>query len=139
MGLQHHPPAHRIRCHLTERTGLDSEAPLALAAAWRCDLSDDSLTWTPGVFDLFGIARGTPVDRRDIVAMYDEESRELLDRLRAEAIANCGSFTFEARIKRLDGAMRWMRVTADVAASDGKATHLYGLKQDITDEVAGLR
>ena len=87
------------------------------------------------MFDLFGIPQGSKLDRREIVEMYAEESRELLGRLRAEAIATCGSFTFEARIKRLDGQMRWMRVTADVAARDGKATHLYGMKQDITGEM----
>lgn len=114
---------------------MDAAAPLALAAAWRCDLADDSLTWSPGVFDLFGIEPGTRIDRQDAVAMYCEESREVLEQLRAEAIATCGSFTFEARIRRLDGQMRWMRVTADVAAKDGRAAYLYGLKQDITGEM----
>ena len=107
-----------------------------LAAAWQCDLSDDSLRWTRGVFDLFGIPAGTRLDRRDTVAMYTEESRELLERLRSDAIANRGSFTFEAQIRRLDGELRWMRVTADVACSNGRATHLYGQKQDITAEMA---
>ena len=139
MGSLHIPSAQNIRFRLTERAGMDGEAPLALAAAWRCDLADDSLTWTAGVFDLFGIPQGTKIDRREIVEMYAEESRDLLERLRAEAIATCGSFTFEARIHRLDGEMRWMRVTADVAAKGGRATHLYGLKQDITGEMPGPR
>ena len=134
MASLHIPSAQNIRFRLTERAGMDGEAPLALAAAWRCDLADESLTWTAGVFDLFGIPQGTKIDRREIVEMYAEESRELLDRLRTEAIASCGSFTFEARICRLDGEMRWMRVTADVACQDGRATHLYGMKQDITGE-----
>jgi len=135
MGSHHNPLAHTIRCRLTERAGMDATAPIALAAAWRCDLADDSLTWSAGVFDLFGIEPGNKVDRQDAVAMYCEESRELLEQLRAEAIATCGSFTFEARIRRLDGQMRWMRVTADVAKKDGRAAHLYGMKQDITDEM----
>ena len=135
MGSLHNPPARHIRCRLTERPGLDEEAPLALAAAWRCDLSDESLTWSAGVFDLFGIPQGARVDRLEAVAMYAEESRELLDQLRTEAIATCGSFTFEARIRRRDGQMRWMRVTADVEAKHGRATHLYGMKQDITGEM----
>jgi PAS domain-containing protein len=134
MASPHHPTAHPVRCRLTERV-IDVDAPFALAAAWECDLSDDSLTWTAGVFDLFGIPRGAKVDRREIVGMYCAESRELLERLRAEAIASCGSFTFEARIHRLDGAMRWMRVTADVETQGGRAVRLYGMKQDITDEM----
>jgi PAS domain-containing protein len=108
-----------------------------MPAAWECDLADDSLSWAPGVFDLFGIPEGMRLDRREIVALYDEESRMALERLRSDAIARRGSFTFEAQIRRPDGDARWMRITADVACSDGRATHLYGLKQDITAEMLG--
>lgn len=110
-------------------------APAVLApmpAAWECDLSDDSLRWTPGVFAIFGLPPDRPVRREEVVAMYSPESRAELARLRSEAIANCGSFTFEAEIRRPDGEMRWMRVTADVEVRDGRAAYLYGLKQDIT-------
>jgi len=109
--------------------------PAALApipAAWECDLSDDSLRWTAGVFELFGLPPDQPVRRDDVVAMYSEASRAELDRLRSEAIATCGSFTFEAEIRRPDGETRWLRITADVEARDGRAAVLYGLKQDIT-------
>lgn len=106
----------------------------ALPARWRCDLAGDRLTWTPGVFDLFGIAPGTPLDRRAIVEMYADESREMLETLRAQAIATAGSFTFEAWITRADGARRWMRVAADTWVSDRRVTHLYGTKWDITAE-----
>jgi PAS domain-containing protein len=119
----------------------DSDAePLAfpLPAAWRCDLADDSLTWSPGVFELFGLPRGSRIDRREVVAMYCGESRDLLERLRTEAIARLRSFTFEARVRRADGALRWMRLTADVAVRGGRATHLYGTKQDITAEMAAF-
>lgn len=110
-----------------------SPAVLApMPAAWECDLSDDSLRWTPGVFEIFGLAPDQPVRRDDVVAMYSAESQAELKRLRDEAIANCGSFTFDAEIRRADGETRWMRVTADVEARDGRAVYLYGLKQDIT-------
>ncbi len=99
---------------------------------WECDLSDDSLRWTPGVFDLFGIPGGKRLERRAVTAMYTPESRNELERLRRAAIAECGSFTFEAEIVRPDGDTRWMRVTADTHVRNGRATHLYGLKQDIT-------
>ena len=120
-------------------TPLDQSAELVLPlpAAWRCDLADDSLTWSKGVFELFGIPHGARIDRREVIALYSDESRELLERLRSEAIARCGSFTFEARIRRLDGDWRWMRVTADVVARGGRATQLFGMKQDITVEFEG--
>ncbi|WP_342250099.1 PAS domain-containing protein [Sphingomonas sp. OTU376] len=111
------------------------EAPGVLApmpAAWECDLSDDSLRWTPGVFEIFGLPPDVPLRREDAVAMYSAESQVELKRLRDDAIATCGSFTFEAEIRRPSGEVRWMRVTADVEVRDGRAAYLYGLKQDIT-------
>jgi len=115
----------------------DERAELGLAplpSAWSCDLKDNSLTWSRGVFDLFGIAPGTRVDRRDIVEMYVDESREQMERLRADAIAAGGSVTMEAQIRRADGELRWMLLTADVLCRDGRPVQLYGAKQDITIE-----
>ncbi len=116
-----------------------SRTMLPIQARWECDLADDSLTWSDGVYDLFGIERGAPVTRDAIVAMYSAESREELRRLRAAAIAECGSFTFEAKIRRPDGQLRWMRVTADVAVENGVARYLYGTKIDVTEEVLGAQ
>lgn len=109
---------------------------MPIQAAWQCDLRDDSLTWSDGVYDLFGLPRGSVLDRDTIVAMYLPESRLELARLRNAAIAGCGSFTFEAQIRRADGEIRWMRVTADVMREDGVARYLYGTKIDVTEEMA---
>jgi PAS domain-containing protein len=111
----------------------------ALPAAWECDLADDSLRWSPGVFDLFGLPRGASVRRSDVVRQYTPESRAELDRLRSHAIATCGSFTFEAEIIRPDGTPCWIRIMADVVMQGGRATHLYGSKQDITAEMLARR
>ncbi|MBY8823804.1 diguanylate cyclase domain-containing protein [Sphingomonas colocasiae] len=102
--------------------------------AWECDLSTEALTWTRGVFELFGIPEDAQVTRPDAVAMYCEDSRDAMERLRAEAIARRRGFSLDARIRRADGAYRWMRLTADIVCSAGRPTHLYGLKRDITDE-----
>lgn len=113
-------------------------APLSappLQAAWQCDLRDESLTWSDGVYALFGLERGAPISREDIVAMYLPQSRAELARLRREAITTLGSFTFKAQIRRADGEVRWMRVTADVACENGVARYLYGSKIDVTDEM----
>lgn len=109
---------------------------VSLAATWQCDLRDDRLRWSNAVFELFGIAPGTPIARRDVLALYAPESLAELEAVRADAIARCASFTMEAQIRTLDGADRWIRISADIACQDGRPTHLYGLKQDITAEWA---
>lgn len=112
----------------------DRAMSLAVAGAWECDLRSDALTWTQGVFDLFGIPADTKVERDDIVQMYCEESREAMERLRAEAVAWGRGFKLDARIVRTDGAVRWMRLTAGTRSCRGRPTYLYGLKQDITED-----
>ena len=107
---------------------------LVPAGAWSCDLSTEGLVWTGGVFDIFGLARNSPVERADIVAMYAEESRALLEQRRSRAIATRSGFTLDAKIVRPDGAERWMRITAATQASNGRSVALYGMKQDITDD-----
>ena len=121
-------------------TPAGADAMFARAAAqagigcWTCDLPDDRLSWTLGVYDLFGLSPADRLDRRDVVALYDEESRHMMERLRADAIAHGRPFTMEAQIVRPNGVRRWMRLSADVARENGRTTRLFGLKQDITDE-----
>lgn len=108
----------------------------SIPAIWQCDLATEELSWSGGVFDLFGIARGTKMDRRATLQLYAPESRERLERLRQTAIDTGGSFTFEAQITRPTGEPRWMRLCADVQRKNGRSVILYGTKQDITAEMA---
>ena len=115
-----------------KRPNTDSLIPRALAlagiGAWSCELTDNALSWTPGIYELFGLSPLARVDRRDVVMLYDEESRDRMERLRANAIAQLAAFTFDAQIVRPDGVRRWMRVTADVVRQGLRPAQLYGLK-----------
>jgi diguanylate cyclase (GGDEF)-like protein/PAS domain S-box-containing protein len=112
----------------------EQAAGLVPMGAWSCDLRTDGLAWTRGVFDLFGLPRDAQVERRDIVEMYSEDAREVLERRRSRAIATRGGFTLDASIVRPDGAVRWMRITAATQVSNGRSVALYGMKQDITED-----
>ncbi|MET3724127.1 PAS domain-containing protein [Sphingomonas trueperi] len=115
--------------------GLRAGDPLIpLPAAWECDLATDALRWSPGVYDLFGVPRSEPLSRDDVVAMYTPESRAMLARVRNRAVAEGASFTIDVAIRRRDGALRKMRLTADVEFENGRPVRLYGTKQDVTDE-----
>ncbi|WP_336963490.1 GGDEF domain-containing protein [Sphingobium aquiterrae] len=113
---------------------LDQMRGLADIGFWECDLRDNALNWTPGVFDLFGLPSDVPLLRADSVACYYEESREAMEVLRAYAIRHCRGFTLDARLMRPDGGQRWMRLTTSVACTNGRARRLYGTKQDVTLE-----
>lgn len=109
-------------------------ASLAGAGAWRCELADQRLGWTPGIYALFGLETSRRVDRRVAVSLYEPESRATMERLRAEAIETGQPFTFDAQLIRTDGSRRWMRVWGEVERHHGRSVALNGWKQDITDE-----
>ena len=114
----------------------DQAASLVPMGAWSCELASDRLSWTDGMFDIFGLSIGHPPERRAILELYDEESRELLERKRSKAIETCSGFTMDAGIIRPDGDKRWIRITAATRGSSGRAHTLYGMKQDITEDRA---
>lgn len=123
--------------HILPLTGFglmahDSLEPLP--AAWECDLASGAIRWSPGVYDLFGLPRGSPITREAALAMYTPESQVLLEQVRSSTIAAKGSFTIDLEIRRLDGALRKMRLTADIDCRNGAPSRLYGTKLDVTDE-----
>ncbi|CAN5480514.1 hypothetical protein BH10PSE12_BH10PSE12_06220 [soil metagenome] len=90
------------------KTMYDRASLLAGMGVWECDLDSQALAWTDGVYDLFGYGRGSLVDRASTVALYHDESRAEMERLRAQAIAGGGGFMMDARIRTMQGGDRWM-------------------------------
>jgi len=122
-----------------EPTTLDlyeQAASIASVGAFECDLASDRLSWTGGVFEIFGLPSHQSVERQQTVEMYSEESRELLQYKRSRAIDARSSFSLDANIILPDGSDRWIRINAAVRGSNGRAETLYGMKQDITEERA---
>ena len=98
------------------------------AGLWECDLSDNSLIWSGGVYDIFGLPRNAKVARDEIVALYCEESRAAMERLRAHAIKHRRGFTLDVEINSVTDGRRWMRLIGAPVCEDGRAVRLHGLK-----------
>ena len=116
------------------RTLFDRASATARIGIWQCDLSDDSLIWTNGVYDLFEIPRNSPINRETTLALYTDASRRQTEAVRADAIANCADFSLDCEIITLTGKRRWMRLTGAVESRNGVAHRIFGMKQDITEE-----
>jgi PAS domain-containing protein len=98
------------------------------AGCWECDLSDNSLTWSGGVYDLFGLPRNAKIGRNDAVALYCEESRAKMERLRAYSIKHRRGFTLDVEIRAAVGEQRWMRLIGAPACIEDRPVQLRGLK-----------
>jgi diguanylate cyclase (GGDEF)-like protein len=109
-------------------------ARLARLGAWDCDLATEELTWTDGVYDLFGLPLGSRLKRASIASLYVDESRSEMEAARAEAIRSGRGFCLDAQIRPARGDSRWIRISARVAHEDGQSTRIFGAKQDITAE-----
>jgi PAS domain-containing protein len=96
---------------------------------WECDLAGNRLSWTDGVYDIFGFARGTEVERADAVLRYVSESRAAMERLRGHAIEHKRGFTLDVEIEPTNGARRWVRlITTPICVGD-RVVRLRGVKQ----------
>ena len=126
-----------LGCLLDEQSeALADPDPGFLAAQgiglWECDLQDNALTWTAGVFDLFGLPRGVALERDEAVALYAEPSRAAMERLRAHAIKHRRGFTLDAEIIPANGPRKWMRLIAAPICVGPRVVRLHGIKQDVS-------
>lgn len=96
---------------------------------WHCDLADDRLSWTAGVYDMFGFERGTPVARARSVARYAPESRVAMERLRTYAIRHRRGFTLDIDVHPVDGGQCALRLVAAPILQGDRVAGLHGVKQ----------
>lgn len=102
--------------------------------AWECHLANETLSWTDGVYDLFGLRRGSEIQRSSILDLYEDRSRREMDRLRTKAIGSGQGFALDCRILSASGERRWMRLVVGVGYQYGRPYRIFGSKQDVTAE-----
>src|SRR3546814_6392381 len=98
---------------------------------WECDLADNSLTWSNEVYDIFGLPRGACVSREETLALYCDESRVVMEALRAYAIKHRRGFTLDVEIRPSLTRRRWMRLIAAPICEGNHVVRLRGSKQAI--------
>jgi diguanylate cyclase (GGDEF)-like protein/PAS domain S-box-containing protein len=112
----------------------DQALNLAGIGAWECELETERLTWTPGVYDIFGYPMGNPLRRASIVDHYTDESRRSMELARAEVIRSGRAVTLDAEIRTWRGERRWMRLSINSVVEGGRTARIFGAKQDITSD-----
>lgn len=121
---------HVLNCAVTDLIQPPQVGVLNLhhAGCWECDLADNSLVWSGGVYDIFGLPRDMPISREESVAYYSEDSRAKMERLRAHSIKHRRGFTLDIEIQSAIGENRWVRLVAAPVCIAGRTIRLNGLK-----------
>jgi len=104
----------------------------ARIGAWECELETERLSWTHGVYDIFGYPAGNPLRRANIVDLYFDESRRSMELARAEVIRSGRPVTLDTEIRTWRGEKRWMRLSINAAREGGRPLRIFGSKQDVT-------
>ena len=102
------------------------------AGLWECDLEKETLIWSGGVYDMFGLERGVSITREQAVLHYLDDSRVKLERLRSHAIKHKRGFTLDVEIYAATvRERRRMRVIAAPALECDRVVRLHGIKMII--------
>ena len=119
-----------LSCAVTDAVHPAAVGQLGLshAGCWECDLDDNSLLWSGGVYDLFGLPRDAIVSRSEAVGFYAEHSRAIMERLRSHAIHYGQGFTLDAEIRAVAGKPRWFRLIGMPVYEECRPVRLHGLK-----------
>jgi PAS domain S-box-containing protein len=108
---------------------------LAHLGSWSWDVASNRVTWSDGLYGIYGIAPesfGGTLDA--FVAFIHPQDRPTVQASINAAIASGGHFTHEERIVRPDGSIRHLHSTGEVIRDkSGAATRMLGVCLDVTD------
>jgi PAS domain S-box-containing protein len=124
----------------TEGQLSQKESQLAQAQAvghigsWRWDIPEDRVMWTDELYRLYGLnPKGGSIDYQTFLSHVHPDDRDMVRRTVQQSLRSLGSYSYEHRVLRPDGSIRWVRAQGQVIADEnGRAARILGTAQDIT-------
>jgi diguanylate cyclase (GGDEF)-like protein len=106
---------------------------IASIGSWRFNLRDSSLEWSDGVYRIYDVPIGAPVNLNDGMAAFPVGSRPMVEQA-FEATRDEGRpLNFETDFVRASGEVRRVRSMGERVEADGRAVAIAGVFQDVTD------
>jgi PAS domain S-box-containing protein len=127
--------AERVQLELVETLGMAEE--LGGVGSWRLDASSGAVTWSDEVYRIHGKSRETfDPSFDDAVGCYHSDDRPVVAEVCRRAIETGESGGFPLRLIREDGEERIVTSQCRPERDEtGVVTALYGVFQDVTDQV----
>ena len=109
---------------------------LSLIGSWEWDIARNVLSWSEGLFDIFGV--GPENLKKDayeaFIGCIHIDDRQEVDSTIRKALSDKRPFSFEFRIVRLDGDLRHIHTRGQVICNEaGTPVKMFGTGQDITE------
>jgi PAS domain S-box-containing protein len=117
-----------------ERANLAEAQELAHIGSWEWSIGDNRVDWSDELYRIYGLKPGGAVTYGSYLEQVHPDDRELVRIAVAKALEDAGPFSFEHRIVRPDGSVRWIHGRGRViVGAAGKPERMVGTSQDITD------
>jgi PAS domain S-box-containing protein len=117
-----------------EHGNLAEAQELAHIGSWEWTVADDRFSWSEELFHIYGLDPLDEVSGGSYLEQVHPDDRELVRETVARSLGDSKPFSFEHRVVRGDGTVRWVhargRVIVDTA---GVPVRMVGTSQDITD------
>ncbi len=120
---------------LQNRKMLERTERIAHVGSWEWDVANDSVTWSEELFNIFQLTPSAIAPSfAEHPKLYHPDDMVKLEQAVEAAVTIGTPYELELRAKRMDGETRvcLARGCAEMG-SNGKAHHLYGSLQDITE------
>lgn len=121
-----------------ERANLAEAQELAHIGSWEWTVAEDRIRWSNELFHIYGLDPVAGVRIDTYLEHVHPDDRELVRETVARALGDSKPFTFEHRVVRANGTVRWVHARGRVIVdSAGMPERMVGTSQDIT-EAKGL-
>ncbi len=118
-------------------TLLNDAQRIAKMGAWELDLTTGRTFWTDEVYAIHEVARGFDHNKVNGIEFYHPDDQPIIAQAIGATIEQQIPFDVKCRfITAKRNHHRWVRASGYPVVSEGKVTHLIGMFQDITQEVA---
>ncbi len=102
---------------------------------WHLDLETNEIEWSDEIYYIHGVSRKTFQPNLDsATSFYHPNDIPILEKKLNNAIENQKDFSFNLRLYRPDGELRYVESFGEPDITDGKVVGIFGVFRDITDQ-----
>jgi signal transduction histidine kinase len=114
---------------------LQQTGTIGKIGGWELDLNSGHIQWTAQSYHIHDCSPGDDIDLEKVLAFYTPEAREVLEALMQQCMESGKPFDAEFSIISARGQVKKIRSIGQPGYVDGQLVRMYGVVQDITEQL----